>query len=65
MARFGEEDPRWIVQDREDGANVNGWHWVEKNYFGEYRRRRKRTLYVYMYVLVFTYTVIKSSVSPA
>eukprot|EP01065_Artemidia_motanka_P025500 TRINITY_DN30492_c0_g1_i1.p1 TRINITY_DN30492_c0_g1~~TRINITY_DN30492_c0_g1_i1.p1 ORF type:complete len:338 (+),score=140.90 TRINITY_DN30492_c0_g1_i1:57-1016(+) len=24
-------DPRWVVSDRADGANVNGWHWEEKN----------------------------------
>jgi len=22
---------RWIVEERKDGANVNGWHWTEKN----------------------------------
>lgn len=26
-----ERDPRWLVQPREDGKNVNGWHWEEKN----------------------------------
>jgi len=31
MAKFGEGDPRWLVQDRVDGTNVNGWHWVEKD----------------------------------
>eukprot|EP00892_Ulva_mutabilis_P012854 jgi/Ulvmu1/9941/UM058_0024.1 len=31
MAKWGEGDARWIVQDRQDGANVNGWHWEEKN----------------------------------
>ena len=30
MAKWGEGDERWIVQEREDGANVNGWHWEEK-----------------------------------
>lgn len=30
MAKWGEGDDRWIVQDRHDGANVNGWHWEEK-----------------------------------
>jgi activator of HSP90 ATPase len=30
MAKWGEGDERWIVQDREDGANVNAWHWEEK-----------------------------------
>lgn len=27
MARIGEGDPRWIVNEREDGRNVNSWHW--------------------------------------
>jgi len=31
MAKWGEGDPRWIVEDRPDGVNVNNWHWVEKN----------------------------------
>ena len=31
MAKVGEGDQRWIVKEREDGANVNGWHWSEKN----------------------------------
>ena len=28
MARWEQGDPRWIVSDRADGHNVNGWHWV-------------------------------------
>lgn len=31
MARWGEGDPRWIVEEREDAKNVNNWHWTEKN----------------------------------
>lgn len=31
MAKVGEGDPRWIVQDRTDGRNVNAWHWTEKD----------------------------------
>mmetsp|Transcript_33918 Transcript_33918/g.87090 ORF Transcript_33918/g.87090 Transcript_33918/m.87090 type:complete len:139 (+) Transcript_33918:44-460(+) len=31
MAKFGEGDPRWIVEHRDDGHNVNGWHWTEKD----------------------------------
>ena len=23
------KDPQWIVSNREDGTNVNAWHWVE------------------------------------
>lgn len=29
QAKFGEGDERWIVKDREDGKNVNNWHWSE------------------------------------
>ena len=45
MARIGEGDPRWLVEQRQgtppppafrcvvlaDGKNVNNWHWVEKD----------------------------------
>lgn len=31
MAKWGEGDERWIVENRADGANVNNWHWTEKN----------------------------------
>lgn len=31
MAKWGEGDPRWIVEDRPDAKNVNNWHWTEKN----------------------------------
>lgn len=31
MAAAGKGDPRWIVEEREDGTNVNNWHWTEKN----------------------------------
>lgn len=34
MAKWDERDPRWVVQNREDGKNVGGWHWEEKNVFG-------------------------------
>ena len=27
MAKWGEGDPRWIVEERDDGTNVNNWHW--------------------------------------
>ncbi|GJP32591.1 hypothetical protein CLOM_g17208 [Closterium sp. NIES-68] len=39
MAKFGEGDNRWIVQDRADGANVHNWHWAEKDCM-EWSRRR-------------------------
>lgn len=29
MAKLGEGDARWIVDDRKDGTNVNQWHWQE------------------------------------
>ncbi|MFS7955523.1 putative activator of 90kDa heat shock protein ATPase [Helianthus anomalus] len=29
MAKYGERDKRWIVEDRPDGANVQNWPWAE------------------------------------
>ena len=30
MAKLGEGDERWIVEEKgRDGVNVNGWHWQE------------------------------------
>jgi len=31
MAKWGEGDPRWIVEERPDATNVNNWHWTEKD----------------------------------
>lgn len=31
MAKFGEGDKRWIVEDRPDGTNVHNWHWAERD----------------------------------
>lgn len=31
MALWGKGDQRWIVSERDDGTNVNQWHWNEKN----------------------------------
>ena len=31
MARLDQLDPRWVVENREDGQNVNDWHWSEKD----------------------------------
>ncbi|XP_068564428.1 activator of 90 kDa heat shock protein ATPase homolog 1-like isoform X2 [Cebidichthys violaceus] len=31
MAKWGEGDPRWIVEQRTDGTNVNNWHWTERD----------------------------------
>lgn len=25
QAKWGEGDPRWVVESRDDGKNVNGW----------------------------------------
>eukprot|EP00041_Stephanoeca_diplocostata_P016092 m.312994 g.312994 ORF g.312994 m.312994 type:complete len:351 (-) comp20250_c0_seq1:244-1296(-) len=30
MAKWGEGDARWIVEEREDGTNADNWHWTEK-----------------------------------
>lgn len=34
MAKWGEGDPRWIVEERPDATNVNNWHWTEKKASG-------------------------------
>ncbi|XP_058407134.1 putative activator of 90 kDa heat shock protein ATPase homolog 2 isoform X3 [Diceros bicornis minor] len=34
MAKWGQGDPRWIVEEREDGTNVNNWHWTERDATG-------------------------------
>ncbi|XP_074540749.1 activator of 90 kDa heat shock protein ATPase homolog 1-like [Halichoeres trimaculatus] len=34
MAKWGEGDPRWIVEQRADGTNVNNWHWTERDASG-------------------------------
>ncbi|XP_072983865.1 uncharacterized protein [Typha latifolia] len=31
MAKYGEGDKRWIVEDRPDGTNVHNWHWAERD----------------------------------
>lgn len=31
MALWGKGDERWIVSERDDGTNVNSWHWDERN----------------------------------
>ncbi|KAK7133065.1 hypothetical protein R3I94_015073 [Phoxinus phoxinus] len=31
MAKWGEGDPRWIVEERSDATNVNNWHWTERD----------------------------------
>ncbi|KAF8769481.1 hypothetical protein HU200_006515 [Digitaria exilis] len=31
MAKYGEGDKRWIVEERADGTNVHNWHWAERD----------------------------------
>ncbi|MCP9264639.1 Activator of 90 kDa heat shock protein ATPase-like protein 1 [Dirofilaria immitis] len=44
MARWGEGDPRWIVEERPDAINVNNWHWTEKNATPWSKQRLKELL---------------------
>jgi len=44
MAKVGEGDPRWIVQEKEDGRNVNSWHWEEKDITGWAKDHLKKLL---------------------
>eukprot|EP00246_Nothoceros_aenigmaticus_P011643 TRINITY_DN3253_c0_g1_i2.p1 TRINITY_DN3253_c0_g1~~TRINITY_DN3253_c0_g1_i2.p1 ORF type:complete len:347 (+),score=65.43 TRINITY_DN3253_c0_g1_i2:111-1151(+) len=39
MAKYGEGDKRWIVEERPDGTNVHNWHWAEKDCL-EWSRKR-------------------------
>ncbi|XP_053330613.1 activator of 90 kDa heat shock protein ATPase homolog 1 [Spea bombifrons] len=34
MAKWGQGDPRWIVEQRADATNVNNWHWTERDATG-------------------------------
>lgn len=45
MAKWGEGDPRWIVEERPDATNVNNWHWTEKN-ATPWSKDRLRSLFV-------------------
>lgn len=45
MAKWGEGDPRWIVEERPDATNVNNWHWTEKN-ADHWSKEKLRTLLV-------------------
>eukprot|EP01064_Diplonema_japonicum_P007431 TRINITY_DN1505_c1_g1_i1.p1 TRINITY_DN1505_c1_g1~~TRINITY_DN1505_c1_g1_i1.p1 ORF type:complete len:486 (+),score=95.35 TRINITY_DN1505_c1_g1_i1:57-1460(+) len=45
MAQVGKGDPRWIVTDRTDGANVNNWHWTEKD-ISQWAKEKFETLVV-------------------
>lgn len=44
MAKWGEGDPRWIVEERPDAINVNNWHWTEKNATPWSKQRLKELL---------------------
>uniref|UniRef100_A0A0K0FAU9 Activator of 90 kDa heat shock protein ATPase homolog 1 (inferred by orthology to a human protein) n=1 Tax=Strongyloides venezuelensis TaxID=75913 RepID=A0A0K0FAU9_STRVS len=44
MAKWGEGDPRWIVEERADGTNVNNWHWTAKNATGWSKQQLKEIL---------------------
>jgi len=44
MAKKGEEDPRWLVTSREDGRNVNNWHWTETDFTGWCKNRLQELL---------------------
>ncbi|XP_029903452.1 activator of 90 kDa heat shock protein ATPase homolog 1-like [Myripristis murdjan] len=44
MARWGQGDPRWIVEERADATNVNNWHWTERDVTGWSAERLKQLL---------------------
>lgn len=44
MAKWGEGDPRWIVEERPDATNVNNWHWSEKDASGWSKAKLKGLL---------------------
>lgn len=44
MALQGEGDPRWVVRQRQDGRNVNGWHWEDKDVSAWAKERIKELL---------------------
>lgn len=44
MALQGEGDPRWVVRERDDGRNVNGWHWEDKDVTGWAKERLKQLI---------------------
>ncbi|CAI8011645.1 Activator of 90 kDa heat shock protein ATPase homolog 1 [Geodia barretti] len=45
MAKWGQGDPRWIVEERPDATNVNNWHWAEKD-AGSWSRSKLKSLLV-------------------
>ncbi|GJQ15382.1 hypothetical protein GpartN1_g7173.t1 [Galdieria partita] len=44
MALRGQGDKRWIVEEREDGTNVNHWHWNEYDVSSWATKRLKEML---------------------
>ncbi|CAL5001713.1 unnamed protein product [Urochloa decumbens] len=50
MARYGEGDKRWIVEERADGTNVHNWHWAERDCL-EWSRARLSALLAGLTVL--------------
>jgi len=44
MAKWGEGDPRWIVEERPDSTNVNNWHWCAPPPCGRETARAAATL---------------------
>lgn len=44
MALKGEGDPRWVVRERNDGRNVNGWHWEDRDVTDWAKSRLKHLL---------------------
>lgn len=50
MAKFGEGDERWIVEERPDGANVHNWHWAEKDCL-QWAKKRLRELLENMVIM--------------
>jgi len=43
MAKVGEGDGRWLVQERSDGRNVGNWHWTEKSLFPWSKQQMEET----------------------
>lgn len=50
MAKYGEGDKRWIVEERADGTNVHNWHWAERDCL-EWSRARLSSLLAGLTVL--------------
>uniref|UniRef100_A0A8D3AE08 Activator of Hsp90 ATPase AHSA1-like N-terminal domain-containing protein n=1 Tax=Scophthalmus maximus TaxID=52904 RepID=A0A8D3AE08_SCOMX len=44
MAKWGEGDPRWIVEECVDATNVNNWHWMERDVSSWSLQRLRRLL---------------------